>query len=331
MASLSDLGSYFGSAMGSYGDAYKAGSTAGKMAGSYYDKYKSNGGSKSGGSNTRSSSSDHKDSGSKKKKGKSTEDYMKEAAEKYRKSLESNYNAAKTRGQEQLATLGEMAKLTEGDISNAITGYKGQVENQRQRITGAVEEGIGKARNAAMDVQRSNRNTLRGLGILGSTYAGEKMAAPLSAFSEQRASLVKQGQQQINELDTVLNTKVAELTSQLNQAKLKFQQMANDIRSDIRFTAAERDQALAALSQSLADKIAAARTNAQAMAQQVAQMKMNISTSIASAMQQQNPTADFGSLFQTGMNLTNDMFDQSGMTAAMYGEDDKEKNPLAYY
>jgi hypothetical protein len=266
---------------------------------------------KSTGSNTKTSSKSSSAS-------KSAIAAAKKVAEAQAKANAKQYDILGEGYLQQIDAVNSLGALNLNDLNTAIQGYQGQVANQKQNVWNSVDQANNQALNTAQGVTRSNRNTLRGLGILGSSYAGEKLTEPMQAYDQQRAQIQQQAQSQINDLDTTLAQKTAEHVSLVAQLKQQITNKVAEIQQDIRFSQAQKATALAGLQAAFVEKVQAIAQQNQAMQQQVAQYKADISNSLAQAMATKNPTADLNSIINQAISGADQMTQGMGQSVDLY-------------
>ena len=125
----------------------------------------------------------------------------------YQDPLAGQGEAAKSQAQIELEqTLGEYDRYAEearaqstnldtqrtsalGSMENTLSRSKAEATAAKGEATSATLSAKNKALGTAQDVQRSNRNVLRALGILSSSAAGEMLNKPMQEFGSQAADL----------------------------------------------------------------------------------------------------------------------------------------------
>lgn len=251
-----------------------------------------------------------------------------DAAEQAR---QAELSAANTELDRNQATLQQQLLQAEQEKGNAITGAENNwnqllsgVNEKRTESGKLTDEAIGQAGSTARNTQRSNRNVLRSLGILNSTYASDKLQEPTNQFDVERGRLVQGNLDNIKKLDDFeLNKKNEHLLAK-DQIVQQYGNIVASINNDLRFNDRQRldavKQAQAAASQRIAD-IAASFTN---WKNQIDQQKMNFASSIAQYTLANNPSANVSGILSSAMNTANQIYPQS-QTVGITQEDIRKR------
>ena len=174
-----------------------------------------------------------------------------------------------------------------------------------------------KAAEAARSAQRQNRNILRALGILGSTYAAEALQNPMNELAKQKAEFAKRGMEQIAEIDNNLFKAKRDADAQKAKVLDTYATIKERIQQDIRYTEQQKAISLKALRAGAQQNIAnieMARTN---YGQQLEQQKLSFTQSLAQIFLQQNPTADIGAIWEKAMKTTGQIYPASQQVATV--------------
>jgi len=169
---------------------------------------------------------------------------MEEKAKAELKSLNTSYDRTKSDLQSQLGYLGSQRERGMSALQNALSGFQTQVGKARTNAGDETERAINEAASTTQETVRSNRNTLRGLGILSSSAAGDILSRPTQAFDVERANLKRQFNSRLSELDDFLNQKSSEHTLAVQQLEDNFSNLVGKIQRDLRFNDRERADAI---------------------------------------------------------------------------------------
>lgn len=255
-------------------------------------------------------------------------EFQLDAAEQAR---QAELSAANTELDRNQATLQQQLLQAEQEKGNAITGAENNwnqllsgVNEKRTESGKLTDEAIGQAGSTARNTQRSNRNVLRSLGILNSTYASDKLQEPTNQFDVERGRLVQGNLDNIKKLDDFELNKKNEHMLAKDQIVQQYGNIVASINNDLRFNDRQRldavKQAQAAASQRIAD-IAASFTN---WKNQIDQQKMNFASSIAQYTLANNPSANVSGILSSAMNTANQIYPQS-QTVGITQEDIRKR------
>jgi hypothetical protein len=207
-----------------------------------------------------------------------------------RDSLNSQYDRQESQLYGQLGTAESNKNLTLTDILNSLSTTQKGIEKQKTESQQAVADETARAGQAAQSTQRTNRNVLRALGILNSTYSADALQKPMNEFDMERNRLTNIGIQNIGKLDEGLNAAKAEAETQKNKVIAQFNDIVGKINSDIRFSQAERTNALNASRAALQQRIADIQGQKFNYEQQATQLRQNFITDLAKIQASANPT-----------------------------------------
>lgn len=240
--------------------------------------------------------------------------------------LNTGYDRAREDLLSNLSALESQRGSTLSSLDKELQSFTNQVNTSKEASRANTEKQIAEAGDTAKSVQDKNRNILRALGILNSSYAGEQLSNPMNEFAKQRADIMTLGKQRIDELDNFLNEKTNEHRTAVEQLLQQYTQLTNDIQRDLRFNERDRadavQQARAALSVRL-NEIKQAQAN---YAMQVEAQKQSLSTALTSMNDYTMPTNDLQAILSS---LVNPQQGQQSNTASIYNnEKDKLSNIL---
>jgi len=173
--------------------------------------------------------------------------------------LNNQFDYLQAQGNNQLNSLTGDYNTGIDQANTDFQGIQSQVGQQKVGAEQARDKNIEQAGAAAQSAQRSNRNTLRALGILNSSAAGELLSKPINEFGKIRADYVQAYQDRTNQLDDFLNQKTSEHTNLLNTLKNQYETLKGNIQNDMRFSDRQRTDAINAANAALSQRIAEIR------------------------------------------------------------------------
>lgn len=214
------------------------------------------------------------------------------------------------------------------DLNSLLTqwqGVKSDVGKQKTSAQNTVETETGKAADQARMTQRQNRNVLRALGILGSTYAAENLAAPMNQFDKQKATLVNWGNERLAELDNYYNQKKSEYDNLVNDVKTKYGDLREKIMGDLRYNNQQKADALKAATAGAQQNLANLNMQKAQYEQQIEQYRQSLTTQIAQMLMNKAPNADLNSIANQSIAFSNQLMGTSpNKQVAIY--QDRNKN-----
>jgi len=242
---------------------------------------------------------------------------------------EYDYNAGELNAQSGQLDTQRTSSL--GTIDTEAARAQKEGLTAKEEATSATLSAQGKALSTAQDVQRTNRNVLRALGILSSSAAGEMLNKPMNEYGKQSGDLQQGLVKRLNVVEDWLMKRTEDFAKVKTDLEAKYTELKGNIDRDLRFNDRQRITAVkaagAALSQRLADiKVAAANYQVAAKNQsdnmllQLAQLKMY-----------QNPSADVSSIFNTLLSQVQQN-SSSGVGALPYQQEEKKDiygNPIS--
>lgn len=214
------------------------------------------------------------------------------------------------------------------DLNSLLTQWQGiesDVGKQKTSAQNTVETETGKAADQARMTQRQNRNVLRALGILGSTYAAENLAAPMNQFDKQKATLVNWGNERLAELDNYYNQKKSEYDNLVNDVKTKYGDLREKIMGDLRYNNQQKADALKAATAGAQQNLANLNMQKAQYEQQIEQYRQSLTTQIAQMLMNKAPNADLNSIANQSIAFSNQLMGTSpNKQVAIY--QDRNKN-----
>lgn len=191
-------------------------------------------------------------------------------------SLNTEYDRLRSEAEGQLPYIQNERSRSLSNLANELTGVQNTVTRQKDATQQNQASQVDDAGQIARQTQRSNRNTLRALGILNSTAAGELLNKPMNEFDKVRSTIIQESTRRMGELDDFLNQKTSEHANLVAQIEDNYSKIVGDIQRDLRFNERERADSIrsvnAALSQRLSE-IQQAQANWQ---NEIGMMKMNL-------------------------------------------------------
>lgn len=201
--------------------------------------------------------------------------------------------------QEQSANTGRTNALS--SLSSSLTQAQDTGAQQKTESEQGRDTAIKQAADTARSTQRMNRNVLRALGILGSSYAADKLQEPTNAFDEQRANVVQTHLDNVNKVDTWLRQQQANYSQSVKEVEDQYSQLLGRIQNDRRFSQEQKvaafQQAGSAYEQAL-NQIGESFANAKSQANQAVQ---NLALQIANVAQTNNPNANLSDILSKSL------------------------------
>ena len=189
--------------------------------------------------------------------------------------------------------------LTQFNTTNTDIGSQKLSANQ------TVETQTGRAADQARMTQKQNRNVLRELGILGSTYAAENLAAPINAFDKQKADIAQWGTSRLQELDNFYNQKKSEYDNLTRDVQTKYGDLKQKILADLRYNGQQKAEALKAATAGAQQNLANLNMQKANYEQQLMQQKQALTTQIANLLITKTPTANMNDIMNTSIAYAN--------------------------
>lgn len=174
--------------------------------------------------------------------------------------LNTQYDQSAEQLNQQLGSLGTQRGQALSSLDTSFQGVTSQVDKSRKSAQDSTDTNVQDALSTAQDVERSNRNKLRALGILNSSAAGELLSKPLNEYDKQRGVLFKALQDRNGELDDFLTQKTAEHSQAVQQIESQYADLVGRIQSDLRFNQRQRADALQAANAALQQRMSEIQT-----------------------------------------------------------------------
>lgn len=202
------------------------------------------------------------------------------------------------------------------DVNNQVDTNQTDVNRQKTEAQQATDTAIGQAGATAQSVQRSNRNVLRALGILNSTYAGDKLQEPMNQFDQQRATLSNTLLQQVNKLDDYMNQVKTQADSFRRQLLSQYTTIKGNIEGDLRFNQKEKADALIQAKAALNQRLSEISSSQTSYLQQADQAKKGFAATLASMQLQKNPSADISGILKSSIAAANALYNPQQVSIA---------------
>lgn len=213
--------------------------------------------------------------------------------------LIAEYDRQQALNQNQLAYLGNQRQTALDTYGNQNKELMSQIATAKTNAERDVETGKQSLYETAQGTQRSNRNVLRALGILGSSAAGEMLTKPNTEAAKQVGNLQTQLVQRKKELDDLAIQKQNEYAVNVKELEDNYAKLVSDIQIDSRYN---EDEKLAAIQ----NVNAAYSTRAAELDQAMLQWNQDIQTQaqqyaldIARMQAYQGITPDYTSLYNS--------------------------------
>jgi hypothetical protein len=225
-----------------------------------------------------------------------------------------DYNRSQLEG--QLGSLGTQKTNTLSELQNSLNGVQTNVNQQKTDTQNMGEEQIGEAGSTAKNTQRSNRNVLRALGILNSTYASDALMSPMNEFDIQRAKIGQQVMDNVKKLDDFYNTQLANHQQAVKSVEDQYTTLVGQIQNDLRFNERQRLDAVQAANSALQQRLYDIGQSFTSYQNTVNTQKQNMALALTQ-LQIANPTADVNGIMNTNMAKQGYTLSGSSPTAAM--------------
>lgn len=227
--------------------------------------------------------------------------------------------------EDQYGEAGRNESIALGDLNAQLEKSRYTVGKQKTETGTQRDDAIAQAGNIARETQRTNRNVLRALGILGSTYAAEALQKPTNQFDTERARLVGVANQRLSELDDALRQIEDEANRQVNNVKSQYQTIKDNIRRDQRFSERERSGALVSAKAAAQQRIAEIQDYKSKYADQIKQTAQNFAAQFATILKQQQPTARLSDIMAQSMAFANQFYGNPQQVAISNNTADRKK------
>jgi len=157
---------------------------------------------------------------------------------------------------QQETSLGTQRQQSLDELAAAQQGYESKLGTARQGYEQKTQRNILSALGLAKDVERKNRNVLRGLGILNSSAAGELLQRPYEEYSKQRADMVMDLQTRQKELDDALLQQQQDYKLKVASLENNYADLVGQIQIDKRFSTRDKAAAIRQAQASLTNRLA---------------------------------------------------------------------------
>lgn len=198
---------------------------------------------------------------------------MKKSNEAELKQAGAQYDRTKENLLSQQGNLDKQYGTQKQTLENLFGSYKKQIGELRTNAQNMYDREVEQGLRTAKDTQKASRNTLRALGILGSSAAGEMLQRPMNEFGRQRADMSMGLQERFSQLDNALEQRTAEHATAVQSLINNYNQLSEQIRQDLSFNERDRVNALNSARAALEERIAQIKYQQQMMEQEVAQQK----------------------------------------------------------
>ena len=214
--------------------------------------------------------------------------------------------------------------LAEKELALQLQNAETETTGQKTKAEESVMSESEKAAEAARSAQRQNRNIMRALGVLGSTYASEALQNPMNELAKQKASFAKWGMDQIATLDQNLTKFKGELALQKDKILSQYASIKSKIQDDIRYTDQQKATSLAALKAGAQQNLAKIEGDRISYQQQLDQQKIGFTTQIAQILLNKNPNADLGAIMKQAMQTTGQVYSPTQQVATVAATPNKK-------
>ena len=205
----------------------------------------------------------------------------------------------------QSANLDTQKVNADTGLENTLSRAKREGVAAKGEATMATASAKNKALGTAQDVQRSNRNVLRALGILSSSAAGEMLNKPMNEFGSQAADLEQGLVKRLGVVEDWLMSKQDEFTAAKNDMQQKYMELKGNIDRDLRFNDRQRVTAVKAAGAALQQRLADIQTQSVNYQTAAKQYSDNMLLQLAQMKMYQNPSADVSSIYNTLLSGAN--------------------------
>lgn len=213
--------------------------------------------------------------------------------------------------------IGQNQNQLDQSLASLDTAQQGLLSTAEQQKQDAVNSGAqrqAEAGNIAAQNVKTTRNVLRALGILNSSYAGDKLTQPGQEFEKARAAIQSETANRVNQIDQFVAQKKSEYVNTVAGLKNQFANIVDQIQRDLRFTDRQRADAVNAANAAFQDKISQVQQGASKAINDATAAKQNFIASLVSSQLGNNPE------LLTNPALTSQFFtNASGLANNIYG------------
>lgn len=225
---------------------------------------------------------------------------------------------------QQYVQAGNDQSIAEQELATQLKGIQDDINKQKTNVNESVMTEGQKAAEAARSAQRQNRNIMRALGVLNSTYAAEALQNPLNELAKQKAEFSKWGMQQIASLHQTLLQKQDEANIAKQKILSQYAGIKSKIQSDIRYNEQQKATSLAALKAGAQQNLATLQGQMVSYQQQLEQQKLGFATQIAQILLNKNPNANISSIMKQAIQTTGQIYPASQQVATVAATPDKK-------
>lgn len=218
-------------------------------------------------------------------------------------SLNTQYDRLRAEAEQQLPFIQNERNRSLSNLANEMTGVQNTITRQKEATQQNRESQIGDAGQIAQQTQRSNRNTLRALGILNSSAAGELLSKPMNEFDKVRSTIIQESTRRFNELDDFLNQKTAEHANLVAQIEDNYSRIVGQIQNDLRFNERERADSIRSVNAALQARLAEIQQSQASWQNEIQAMKANLSNQLGSINSYNQITGDMSGIRAQQANL----------------------------
>lgn len=209
----------------------------------------------------------------------------------------------------QIKFLGEQKTNQLGTYNTQLQGVLGQIDTAGVNAERDVERGTQNVYDTAKGTQRSNRNVLRALGILGSSAGGEMLTKPMDEASKQSGIMQEELGARKRELDTMKIQKQEEFANAVKDLETNYTKLISDIQVDQRYSQASKMAAIQQLNSATQQRLAEIDQAKMNWQYQFAQAEQQFAMDMAKMQSYQGITPDYKNL--QGYSLAN-LFSNNG-------------------
>lgn len=202
----------------------------------------------------------------------------------------------------QIKFLGEQKTNQLGTYNTQLQGVLGQIDTAGQNAERDVERGTQNVYDTAKGTQRSNRNVLRALGILGSSAGGEMLTKPMDEASKQSGIMQEELGARKRELDTMKIQKQEEFANAVKDLETNYTKLVSDIQIDQRYSNASKMAAIQQLNAATQQRVNELQQAEMNWKYQLAAAEQQFAMDLAKMQSYQGITPDYNKLY--GYNLS---------------------------
>lgn len=241
-------------------------------------------------------------------------------------SVLNQYNNQRDNLLSSLSGLDSQKQNSVNALNNELSNFQTSVNQQKAASTQNIQDQTSRALSSAQDVQKANRNTLRGLGILGSSAAGELLSKPLQQFDTEKARLNQLGVQRINELDTSYNQALSQHQLAIQQLESQFNDLRGKIQNDLRFNDTQKSDAVAQATAAFQARATDIQNSLTQYQQTVAQQKAQTAQQLQALNSYKPDSANLSGI--SGAGISGQQQTPNSASASIYQTDPTKRGDL---